>query len=109
MGGGEGGPSQNYPCFKFIIFMDSVKSSPAFLKSQFETLHICYRCSEKEHVPFQIGKKTLLTKLQSYQTWAPLISAREIDLLPSASARAVSGCSRTGVLFISGRVKSFRI
>ena len=58
MGGGEGGASQNYPCFKFIIFMDSVKSSPAFLKSQFETLHICYRCSEKEHVPFQIGKNT---------------------------------------------------
>ena len=27
-----------------------------FLNSPFETLHVCYKCAEKEYVPFQTGK-----------------------------------------------------
>ena len=27
-----------------------------FLNSTFETLHVCYRCAEKEYAPFQTGK-----------------------------------------------------
>ena len=29
-----------------------------FLNSPFETLHVCYRCAEKEYVPFQTGNIT---------------------------------------------------
>ena len=85
--------------------MDSVKSSPTVLNSQFETLHICYRCAVKEHVTFQIGK-IINDKIAVLSNWAPLIRGREIDLLPCASA---SELSVAVVLCISGRVKSYRI